>query len=446
MKSTIDLTKGNTTKVMLTFAIPMIIGNAFQQLYNVVDSIIVGKFIGPDALAAVGSSFTVMVFLTSIILGLCMGSGAVFSYYYGAKDIEGLKNSLFTSFCFIGIITVILQVGAIVFIDDILRLIQIPTEIFGDTKSYIQIVFYGIIFTSIYNYFASVVRSLGNSMIPLIFLIISTVINIVLDYLFVVPMNMGIQGVAYATVIAQIFSAVGIVIYSVAKLPQVRINKKHMIFKKHMFSRIASLSLLASVQQSIMNFGILMIQGLVNSFGVNVMAAFAAGVKIESFAYMPMQDFGNAFSTFIAQNKGARNQERIKVGIKSTIKVIAIYSLIISALVMVFAGPLLKIFIDATEVQILDIGMGYVYVVAPFYILIGYLFMFYGLYRGLGKSGISIILTIASLGTRVILAYSLSAIASIGLVGIWWSIPIGWVLADLLGLILLLKHYKRETK
>lgn len=278
------------------------------------------------------------------------------------------------------------------------------------------------------------------------FLIISTVINIVLDYLFVVPMNMGIQGVAYATVIAQIFSAVGIVIYSVAKLPQVRINKKHMIFKKHMFSRIASFSLLASVQQSIMNFGILMIQGLVNSFGVNVMAAFAAGVKIESFAYMPMQDFGNAFSTFIAQNKGARNQERIKVGIKSTIKVIAIYSLIISALVMVFAGPLLKIFIDATEVQILDIGMGYVYVVAPFYILIGYLFMFYGLYRGLGKSGISIILTIASLGTRVILAYSLSAIASIGLVGIWWSIPIGWVLADLLGLILLLKHYKRETK
>ena len=259
-------------------------------------------------------------------------------------------------------------------------------------------------------------------------------------------MNMGIQGVAYATVIAQIFSAVGIVIYSVAKLPQVRINKKHMIFKKQMFSRIASFSLLASVQQSIMNFGILMIQGLVNSFGVNVMAAFAAGVKIESFAYMPMQDFGNAFSTFIAQNKGARNQERIKVGIISTIKVIAIYSLIISALVMVFAGPLLKIFIDATEVQILDIGMGYVYVVAPFYILIGYLFMFYGLYRGLGKSGISIILTIASLGTRVILAYSLSAIASIGLVGIWWSIPIGWVLADLLGLILLLKHYKRETK
>ncbi|HHX55375.1 MAG TPA: MATE family efflux transporter, partial [Clostridiales bacterium] len=283
-------------------------------------------------------------------------------------------------------------------------------------------------------------------MIPLIFLIISTVINIVLDYLFVVPMNMGIQGVAYATVIAQIFSAVGIVIYSVAKLPQVRINKKHMIFKKQMFSRIASFSLLASVQQSIMNFGILMIQGLVNSFGVNVMAAFAAGVKIESFVYMPMQDFGNAFSTFIAQNKGARNQERIKVGIKSTIKVIAIYSLIISALVMVFAGPLLKIFIDATEVQILDIGMGYVYVVAPFYILIGYLFMFYGLYRGLGKSGISIILTIASLGTRVILAYSLSAIASIGLVGIWWSIPIGWVLADLLGLILLLKHYKWETK
>lgn len=444
MRSSIDLTRGNATKVMLIFAIPMIIGNVFQQLYNVVDSIIVGKFIGPDALAAVGSSFAVMVFLTSIILGLCMGSGAVFSYYYGAKDIDSLKNSLFTSFCFIGIITLILQVGAIIFIDDILRLIQIPEVIFRDTKSYMEIIFYGIIFTSIYNYFAAVVRSLGNSVVPLIFLIISTVINIVLDYIFVVPLNMGIEGAAYATVIAQVISAVGIAIYSIAKVPQLRINKKHMLLKKKMLSRIASFSLLASAQQSIMNFGILMVQGLVNSFGVNVMAAFTTGVRIESFAYMPMQDFANAFSTFIAQNRGARNQKRIKAGIKSAIKVIAVYSVIISAFVMVFAGPLLRIFIDTSERQILDIGMGYIHIVAPFYILIGYLFMFYGLYRGLGKSSISVILTIVSLGTRVILAYTLSAIPSIGLIGIWWSIPIGWALADLLGLLIL--YFQQRTK
>lgn len=443
MRSSIDLIRGNESKVMLIFAIPMIIGNIFQQLYNVVDSIIVGNFIGPDALAAVGSSSTVMVFLTSILLGLCMGSGAVFSYYYGSKDMDNLKSSLFTSFCFIGIITVILQVGAIVFIDDILRLIQIPEVIFRDTKSYMEIIFYGIIFTSIYNYFAAVVRGLGNSIIPLIFLIISTIINIVLDYIFVVPLNMGVDGAAYATVIAQVFSAVGVAIYSIVKLPQLRINKKHMLLKKKMLSRIASFSLLASAQQSIMNFGILMVQGLVNSFGVNVMAAFTTGVRIESFAYIPMQDFGNAFSTFIAQNRGARNQKRIKAGIKSAIRVIAVYSVIISGLVMVFASPLLRIFIDTSERQILDIGMGYIQIVAPFYILIGYLFMFYGLYRGLGKSSISIILTIVSLGTRVILAYTLSAIPSIGLIGIWWSIPIGWALADLLGLILLLKYNKK---
>lgn len=173
------------------------------------------------------------------------------------------------------------------------------------------------------------------------------------------------------------------------------------------------------------------------------MAAFTTGVRIESFAYMPMQDFGNAFSTFIAQNRGARNQKRIKAGIKSAIRVIAVYSVIISGLVMVFASPLLRIFIDTSERQILDIGMGYIQIVAPFYILIGYLFMFYGLYRGLGKSSISIILTIVSLGTRVILAYTLSAISSIGLIGIWWAIPIGWALADLLGLILLLKYNKK---
>ncbi len=434
MKASNNLIHGNEAKSMIGFAIPMIIGNIFQQLYNVVDTIIVGKYIGPGALAAVGSSYAVMVFLTSIILGLCMGSGAVFSYLYGAKEEDKLKNSLFTAFCFIGIVTLIINIGSIIFIDEILHFIQIPTEVLADTKSYLLIIFYGITFTGIYNYFASVVRSLGNSVIPLIFIIISAFINIVLDYIFVVPMEMGIEGAAYATIIAQGFSAVGIAIYSITNVPQIRLNKKNIYLDKSMIKMIVNYSVLSSIQQSIMNFGILMIQGLVNSFGVLVMAAYTAVVKIDSFAYMPVQDFGNAFSTFIAQNKGANKQERIHRGIRSAVKIITIYCVIITVLVIVFAKPLMRIFIDAQETEILRIGMQYLTIVSSFYVLIGYLFMFYGLFRGLGKNGVSIILTIISLGTRVVLAYALSSIPSIGVLGIWWAIPIGWALADLIGL------------
>lgn len=295
MKETKDLLHGNETKAMLSFALPMIIGNIFQQLYNVADTIIVGKFIGPHALAAVGSSFSVMVLLTSIILGLCMGSGAVFSYLFGAEETERLKNSFFTSFCFIGVITIVINLCAFLYIDEILYFIRIPQEVYNETRTYLQIVFYGITFTFLYNYFASVMRSLGNSIIPLIFLIISAVINIVLDIILVVPMDMGVAGAAYATIIGQAFSAIGITIYCISKFPLIRLERKYIYFDKKIIAMIANNSVLTSIQQSIMNFGILMVQGLVNSFGVAAMAAFAAVVKIESFAYMPVQDFGNAF-------------------------------------------------------------------------------------------------------------------------------------------------------
>lgn len=433
MKTEINFLEGKESKTIIKFALPMIVGNIFQQLYNVADSVIVGKFIGTDALAAVGSAFSVMVLLTSIILGLCMGSSAVFSYLYGMDDIDNLKNSFFTSFCFIGIVTVVINVGSLVFIDEIQSFINIPEEIINDSKTYLQIIFYGIGFTFIYNYFAAVMRSIGNSIIPLIFLIISALINIVLDIIFIVPLNIGIAGAAYATIIAQAFSAIGIFIYCIVKVPQFSFQRKHLYFNKKILKMITNNSVLSSIQQSIMNFGILMIQGLVNSFGVSVMAAFAAVVKIESFAYMPVQDFGNAFSIFVAQNRGAGKQNRIHNGIRSAVKTITIYCVIITTFILIFAKPLLYIFINKNETEILNIGIQYLHIVAVFYCLIGYLFMLYGLFRGYGRPGVSIILTIASLGTRVALAHILSSIPWIGIVGIWWSIPIGWAIADIIG-------------
>lgn len=443
MKTEMNFLEGKESKSIINFAIPMIIGNIFQQLYNVADSIIVGKFIGPDALAAVGSAFSVMVLLTSIILGLCMGSSAVFSYLYGMGDNENLKKSFFTSFCFIGLVTVIINLGSLILIDEIQFFINIPHEIIHDSKTYLQIIFYGIGFTFIYNYFTALMRSIGNSIVPLIFLIISALINIVLDIVFIVPLDMGIAGPAYATIIAQAFSGLGIFIYCLLKVPQFRLQRRHLHFDNKILRMIANNSVLSSIQQSIMNFGILLIQGLVNSFGVSVMAAFTAVVKIESFAYMPVQDFGNAFSIFVAQNKGAGKHKRILNGIRSALKIITIYCVIITSFILIFTKPLLYIFINKNEVEILNIGTQYLYIVAVFYCLIGYLFMLYGLFRGYGRPGVSIVLTIASLGTRVILAHVLSSISWIGLVGIWWSIPIGWALADLIGFILVRRLIKK---
>lgn len=436
-----DLTQGNETKVLIKFTIPMIIGNMFQQLYNVADTIIVGRFIGSNALGAVGSSFAIMVLLTSIILGLCIGSGTVFSHLYGANKIDDMKKSFFISFCLIGLLTLAINVSVIIYIDEILILLQIPQEALYETKTYLRIIFYGIGFTSIYNYFAAIMRSLGNSVVPLVFLIVSALINIVLDIVFIVPLNMGVAGAAYATIIAQAFSAVGITIYSLKKMPLIRLKKKHFKLNIDIMKKIGNYSILSSVQQSIMNFGILMIQGLVNSFGVATMAAFAAVVKIDSFAYLPMQDFGNALSIYIAQNKGAGKTERIKTGIRAAFKIDTIYGVTISALVLIFARPLLTIFVKADKIEIINIGIKYLYIVGIFYCLIGFLFLFYGLYRGMGKPEMSIVLTVLSLGTRVALAYILSPIPSIGLIGIWWSIPIGWALADIIGLYI----YKRSA-
>ncbi|MFR1709778.1 MAG: MATE family efflux transporter [Clostridium sp.] len=433
-----DLTKGNETKAIISFAIPLIVGNIFQQLYNVADSIIVGKYIGSSALAAVGSSFTIIVFLTSIILGLCMGASVVFSQCFGAKDEVNLKSSIFTAFIFIGVITIIINLFSIIFADNILNFMNTPEVLFKDVKQYIIIIFYGIGFTFIYNYFCCLLRSMGNSFIPLVFLIVAAIINIVLDIVFITVFNLGIAGAAYATIIAQGVSGIATAIYCFIKLPTVRFKLSDFKIDIKTLKLVANYSVLASIQQSIMNFGILLIQGLVNSFGVSVMAAFAAAVKIDSFAYMPVQDFGNAFSTYIAQNKGANETLRIKKGIKSSFKIITLFCIAISAIVVLFAKNLMTIFISPSEIEIINYGSQYLYIVSAFYFLIGYLFMFYGFYRGIGASKISILLTIISLGLRVGLAYCLSPI--FGVTAIWWAIPIGWLIADIVGISLMRKY------
>lgn len=442
----LDLTKGPITKSMLLFAGPMILGNLLQQLYNIADTLIVGQFLGPGPLAAVGSSFTLMTFLTSIILGLCMGSGVVFSMLFGAGETDRLKNSLFISFALIGAAAIVIEILSLALLSPLLTVLQVPADIRAETGVYLQVIFLGIFFTFIYNYFACVLRAIGNSAVPLIFLSISSVLNIVLDLAFIIVFKMGVAGTAWATIIAQGVSAGSIMVYCLLRVPQIRPQKQHLHFERTAAWNIARYSFLTCIQQSVMNFGILMIQGLVNSFGVSVMAAFAAAVKIDSFAYMPVQDFGNAFSTFIAQNYGAGKQERIRGGIRSAVFCALAFCAVVSLIVCLFARPLMLIFVKPEETQIIAIGMQYLRIEGACYAGIGCLFLLYGLFRGIGRPAVSIVLTVVSLGTRVALAYLLAPIPAFGLPAIWWAIPIGWFLADFTGLLLYRKAPRQKGR
>ncbi len=437
-----DLTKGPIVKSMLLFAVPMILGDLLQQCYNIVDTLIVGHWLGRNALAAVGSSFTLMTFLTSVILGLCLGSGALFSMRFGQRDEKTLRGSLCASFFFIAVVTAFLNIFAYVFLDELRIFLRVPLEVWGDMREYLFVIFIGIPAVFLYNYFASFLRAVGNSVIPLIFLAVSAALNIILDLWFVIGLSRGVSGAAEATVISQYLSSVGIAVYTLARCPQVRSIFKIRCLRKERIREVVSFSSLTCIQQSVMNLGILMVQGVVNSFGATVMAAFAAAVKIDAFAYMPVQDFGNAFSTFIAQNYGAKSNTRIRAGLKSAVGISMIFCAVISAIVCIFAKPLMTIFVDVGEKEIIAEGARYLRIEGAFYCGIGCLFLLYGLYRALGKPGMSVVLTVISLGTRVVLAYLLSAIPAAGVVGIWWSVPIGWILADLAGLL----YYKNKRK
>ena len=427
-----DLTEGKISRSLLLFALPMMAGNLLQQFYNIADTLIVGRVLGSNALAAVGSAYTLMTFLTSIFLGLSMGSGALFSIYKGKNDQDSLRSAIVHAFALIMAVTVLLNVLVYIGINPILHFLRVPDEVWDGMKAYLLVIFAGIIATSLYNYFSCLLRALGNSTIPLVFLAVSAVLNIGLDLLFVAVLPWGIRGAALATVIAQYVSGIGITLYVLLKCRDLLPSREDLQFNRQILGEIGNLSSMTCVQQSVMNFGILMVQGLVNSFGPVIMAAFAAAVKIDTFAYLPVQDFGNAYSTFIAQNYGAGKKERIRKGTKESFLISFLFCIVISAVVCIFAAPLMRIFVSAKETAVIASGVRYLRIEGAFYCGIGCLFLLYGYYRAVKKPGMSVILTVISLGTRVALAYILSAY--IGETGIWMAIPIGWVFADITGL------------
>ena len=437
-----DLTEGKISKVLLLFALPMIAGNMLQQFYNIADTLIVGRVLGTDALAAVGSAYTLMTFLTSVFLGLSMGSGALFSIYRGQRDESRLRSAVLHAFVLIMAVTVLINAAVYIWLDEILTLLRVPHQVWTGMKEYLLVIFAGLIATSLYNFFSCLLRAVGNSSVPLVFLAVSALLNIGLDLLFMLGFSMGIAGAAFATVIAQYVSGIGIMIYVFRNCRDLLPQKDGLGYDGSILRSIINMSALTCLQQSVMNFGILMVQGLVNSFGPVVMAAFAAAVKIDTFAYLPVQDFGNAYSTFVAQNYGAGRNSRIRQGTKTAFVMSMIFSVVISLLVCIFAVPLMKIFVGGGETAVIEAGVRYLRIEGALYCGIGCLFLLYGYYRAVKRPGMSLVLTVISLGLRVVLAYILSDF--IGETGIWVSIPIGWLLADITGLIYMKRSVRQQ--
>lgn len=430
-----DLTRGNITAGLWAFAVPLMLGNVLQQFYNLADTWVVGKYIGAGALAAVGSSYTLMTFLTSVIMGLSLGTGAFVSMAFGRKQDDVIRRGIFISGVITGAATLLLTGAFYAFSDGIIRLLRVPAENAADMKTYLVYVFIGFFAVFLYNFTANILRSLGNSVVPLVFLGVSVLLNVGLDLLFVIVFGLGIKGAAIATVLSQYAAGTGIVVYFICACREHCPKRADMKWVRSDLRSILSLSGLTCLQQSVMNLGILMVQAVVNSFGSVVMAAFAVAVKIDTIAYMPVQDLGNAFSVFVAQNYGAEKYDRIRAGTRRTLVSTALFCAAVSVVVCIFAEPLMLLFLNEGDAAAAAVGAEYLRTEGACYIGIGILFMMYGYYRAVNKPMMSVVLTVISLGTRVILANVLSAVPEIGVFGIWISVPIGWFLADAAGAV-----------
>ncbi|PKP32047.1 MAG: MATE family efflux transporter [Bacteroidetes bacterium HGW-Bacteroidetes-16] len=420
-----DLTTGKEGRRILNFAIPMLLGNVLQQMYNVVDSIIIGKVLGKEALAAVGANFPLIFALISFVVGIAIGATVIIAQYYGAKQMDMVKRTIDTLYIFMFFASIVLTIIGISFSESIFRFIDLPEEVVPLAVSYFNIYAIGFVFFFGFQGTSAILRGLGDSKTPLYFLVVSTIINIGLDVLFVVIFHWGIEGVAAATVIAQAGAFLSIVWY---------LNKYHkfldfsplkMKFDREIFKKSLQIGLPSGFQQTAVAIGFLALYRIVNTFGTPTVAAYSVATRIDSFATMPAMAFSAAISTFVGQNIGANKNERIGKGLKATLLMISVLALTISACTVIFAEPLMRLFTNKEDYEVVAIGVSYLQIVSPFYMVFSMMFIFNGALRGAGDTLFPMFITIMALWIiRLPLSYLLSL--HFGAIGIWWGIPIAW--------------------
>lgn len=421
-----DLTTGNETRQLISFALPMLFGNIFQQFYNMADSLIVGRFVGTEALAAVGTSFPVIFFMVALIMGIGMGGTVLIAQYYGAKDYQKVRAVVDTAYIFLFAAGIVMSVAGVVAARPILVLMRVPESILPQATSYLSIIFAGMITTFGYNGVAAILRGLGDSKTPLYLLIAATLLNVAMDLLFVVGFGWGIAGAAWATVIAQGLAFVGTMAVLQRHEGLARIDFRNMRWDGDIFRQMLRIGLPSGLQQTFVSLGMMTVSGIVNGFGPATMAAYAAAARIESLVTMPAMNLSQALMTFTGQNMGAGKTGRVRKGHLSAIMVNAGISLAMTLLIIVGGRWIIGMF--SPDADVIRIGMRYFIIVAPAYILFGSMFINNGVMRGAGDVFIPMIATLLALWlVRIPFALLFTGPLRMGSDGIWWSIPAGWV-------------------
>lgn len=424
-----DFTSGNVSKLIFNFTLPMLLGNVFQQLYNVVDSIIVGKVLGKEALASVGASFPIIFTLIALLIGIGSGFSIVISQFYGAKDINSVKKSIDTMYIFLFVAGLFASIFGIYYSEELFLLLQLPLELIPQATTYLNIYMAGMILFFGFNGTSSVLRGLGDSKTPLYFLILASLFNILFDVLFVMVFNWGIAGAAWATVIAQGGAFVTGILYLNRTHKIMKFSLSKLSFDKDLFIKSLKIGLPSGIQHTFVAIGMMALLGIVNTFGTDVIAAYTAAGRIDSLAMMPAMNFSQAVAAFVGQNLGANKIERVRKGFKATFLMSNLFCILMTAIIVIFGSQLMKMF--TTDPNVIAIGEKYLIIVSSFYLLFSTLFTTNGVLRGAGDTLIPMFITLFSLWIiRIPGAYFLSS--EIGETGIWWSIPIGWSMGALL--------------
>lgn len=419
------MTEGNVTKNIFFFTIPIFLGNIFQQMYNTADAVIVGRFSGKEALAAVGTAGPIMNILIFFVVGFSLGSAILMAEFYGAEDIEKLKKEIATTIKAGAVFIFLLSAVALFSVKYILILMNTPIEIMEMAEGYLRIIIIGLIFSFLYNILSAEMRAVGDSKTPLGILVIAVVLNIGLDIYFIKNLGMGVKGAAYATVISQIVAVVISLLNIYFRMPVLRLTLKEFVIDLTLLKKTMSYSLSYAVQQTIIFTGAVFVQGAVNPLGIDSIAAFNSGSRIDGFILTPGDSMGAALTTFISQNRGAGKDERIFKGFKSALTMSLLYCVATAILIFVFSGSIMKIFIESSETEAIFLGRTYLKTIAFFYILTALCNTLQGFFRGFGRMDVTLIATFIQIPIRVVLSYMLTKY--MGISGVAVGMGIGWI-------------------
>lgn len=437
-----NMTSGPITPQLVRFTVPLVLGNLFQLTYNAADSVIVGRLVGEDALAAVGTSNPLMTLAILFINGMCLGAGILVSTAFGAGDYDRLEKQVSTTAIAGGVFSLAFSLLCILLATPLLRLMQVPAEVLPIASSYLRVVFAGLIFTFFYNFLAATLRALGDSQSALYFLMLSAVLNIFGDLFCIAVMGWGVEGAALSTVASEALCCLCCAVYIQIRVPVLRLGKKWLVFEPSLLRQTVSYGWTTAMQQGTVQLGKLAVQAVVNTMGVSAMAAFTAASRVDDFAYTPQQNIGHAMTTLMAQNRGAGNSDRVRKGFLAGMRIEAVYGLLIMAVCFFGADPIIRLFAD--DPKVVDLGVRFLRLVSLFYLFPSATNGIQGGFRGIGKLQITLNSSLLNMGGRVAAAALLVLVCKMDIEALPWSYGVGWVCMLVYELPLLFRLMKNK--